>query len=104
MRLRLDLSAPLLTRLDLAAQARGLALRRAVSGYVVLVQALQPLLAAAHQTSHGARRLAAAGRTDATPASTVSTGIVRKQNAEPAGDQRNGRRRLAHPCVPGPFV
>ena len=55
-RLCLDVSAPLLTRFDLAAPARGLARRCSVSGDVVPVQALQPVLAIAHQAPSGACR------------------------------------------------
>ena len=47
----------------------------AVSGDVVPVQALQPVLAAAHQTPPGARRVAAAGGTDALASCSLSTGI-----------------------------
>src|SRR5260370_42393478 len=47
-RLCVDVPAPLLTRFDLAAQARGLARGCSVSGDVVPVQALQPVLAIAH--------------------------------------------------------
>ena len=70
-RLRLDLPAPLLACLDLAAAAGGLARRAAVSGDVVPLQALQPLLAPADQARSGARGLAAAGGDDAPAARAI---------------------------------
>jgi hypothetical protein len=94
-RLCLDVSAPLLTRLDLAAPARGLARRCAVPGDVVPVQAIQPVLAPAHQTSPGSRRVATDGRGDTTPPPTLPRGIGCRRNAKPAGCQRGVGRRLA---------
>ena len=55
-----DLRATLLARFDLAAAARGLARGCTVSGDVVPVQALQPVLAFAHPASSGARGVASA--------------------------------------------
>ena len=67
-RLRLDLSAAVLPRFDLAPPARGLAGGPPLSRHVVPLQAFQPLLAPADQARSGAPGLEAAGRDDAVAA------------------------------------
>ena len=64
-RLLVDLRATVLAHFDLAAAARGLARGCALSGDVVSVQAIQPVLALAHPASSGARGVASVGGIDA---------------------------------------
>src|SRR5579863_3794123 len=71
-RLCLDLPAPVLARLHLAAPSAAGPGCAAVSRHVLSLQALEPFLAPADQARLGERRLEAAGRSDALAARALS--------------------------------
>src|SRR5262249_51858799 len=95
-RLRVDLSATFLPCVDLAAPPHGLAGRCAVSGDVVPVQALQPVLAPTHQASFRACHLATPGRINAPPAHPVREAAGRNRSARSSACHRRGRWRLTY--------
>jgi Radical SAM superfamily len=84
-RVHLDVPAPVLTRFDLATPAPGLARCGTVSGDVVPVQALQPVLAVSHSAPPGACRVVAAGRTDPATASRFPPESVPRETLDGPG-------------------
>src|SRR5690348_10413131 len=68
----MDLPAAVFASIDLAPPAGGLARGTALSGDVLSVQAVEPVLALSNSPSPGACRVASAGGTDATSARALS--------------------------------
>ena len=92
-RLRLDLPAAVLACLDLAPAAGAVAGRAALPRHVVSLQAVEPLLASAHQARPGEPGVEASGRDDALAARDVSQATGRAGSARlHSRPDRIGRR------------